>query len=339
MGQGEQNMLPYQYEPLSEGNHEVRVIRLLPGQGTEDLRCLIQHVNLRQGIEYDTLSYAWRDDYLFDENQHAVPERIICEDDTFIPIGSNLASFLRHYRKPTEAAPAIWIDSICINQNDIAERSHQVSRMYDIYRCARSVIVWLGPAKDNSDVALRFISLESSRGQLSNDNLMPSEQQSFAWWDAAYLSQVQDEAGQDDGKIAWQAVLDLFQRSWWRRTWVVQEACVAERILFVVGTQALDTSSLWTLLENLWLHSKVRRPTKTCVQSFERVTYAKAVDRSTYSERPRFDQAFIDRQNNPLAAPEDDSLDSPPSSVSSKTNAGDRPKGQDLRITGDGLGR
>jgi hypothetical protein len=116
-----------------------------------------KRVDLRTRAEYDTLSYAWKDDHRFAEGQRrGGAERIICADETFVPIGQNLASFLRHYRQPTTTCPAIWIDSICINQDDIAERSHQVSRMYEIYRLAQSVIVWLRSARENSDAALEF---------------------------------------------------------------------------------------------------------------------------------------------------------------------------------------
>lgn len=38
----------------------------------------------------------------------------------------------------------IWIDAICINQEDLEERSIQVARMYSIYDNAQSVLIWLG---------------------------------------------------------------------------------------------------------------------------------------------------------------------------------------------------
>ncbi|OAG05795.1 HET-domain-containing protein, partial [Paraphaeosphaeria sporulosa] len=38
----------------------------------------------------------------------------------------------------------IWIDAICINQDDTLEKGKQVSLMSEIYRKAIQVNVWLG---------------------------------------------------------------------------------------------------------------------------------------------------------------------------------------------------
>jgi hypothetical protein len=54
-------------------------------------------------------------------------------------------------------AVLIWItlgaDAICINQNDVVERNHEMLRMLDIYQRAHLVRIWLGGAADDSDLA------------------------------------------------------------------------------------------------------------------------------------------------------------------------------------------
>ena len=45
----------------------------------------------------------------------------------------------------------IWVDAICINQNDDVEKSWQVAMMWDIYQKAETVRVWLGSAADASN--------------------------------------------------------------------------------------------------------------------------------------------------------------------------------------------
>jgi hypothetical protein len=44
----------------------------------------------------------------------------------------------------------LWVDAICINQDNMSERGHQVKLMGDIYSYARTVLAWLGssPSKD-----------------------------------------------------------------------------------------------------------------------------------------------------------------------------------------------
>lgn len=67
-----------------------------------------------------------------------------------------------------------WVDAICINQNDIQERGHQVDMMRIIYPKARLVVTWLGPSTANSDSAFSFIKedrgLDKPRAEDMNDD-------------------------------------------------------------------------------------------------------------------------------------------------------------------------
>jgi hypothetical protein len=58
---------------------------------------------------------------------------------------------------PVSTRFPIWIDAICINQQDNEEKDHQVQHMGEIYRNAKLVVVWLGPSKDNSNLAMQSI--------------------------------------------------------------------------------------------------------------------------------------------------------------------------------------
>ena len=61
----------------------------------------------------------------------------------------NLFKALQHLRLDT-APRVLWVDAICIDQDNIPERDAQVQLMGNIYRTAGRVIVWLGPEADNS---------------------------------------------------------------------------------------------------------------------------------------------------------------------------------------------
>ena len=63
---------------------------------------------------------------------------------------------LRALRR-TETDRTLWIDAICINQDDMAERNAQVAMMADIYDRAMNVCVWLGEGDESSQRALNFI--------------------------------------------------------------------------------------------------------------------------------------------------------------------------------------
>jgi hypothetical protein len=51
----------------------------------------------------------------------------------------------------------MWIDAVCINQNDLEERGDQVQIMALIYAYAAKVTVWLGEEADGSNEAMQEI--------------------------------------------------------------------------------------------------------------------------------------------------------------------------------------
>ncbi|KAF2461212.1 heterokaryon incompatibility, partial [Lineolata rhizophorae] len=89
---------------------------------------------LRSSPKYEALSYTWGDAL----DRHS----IACEGKT-IRVTANLLSALQHLRQP-DVTRILWVDAVCINQGNIAERDAQVRMMGDIYRMAARVLVWLG---------------------------------------------------------------------------------------------------------------------------------------------------------------------------------------------------
>lgn len=58
------------------------------------------------------------------------------------------------FRNKLRGCVYLWIDALCIDQNNVAERGHQVGLMANISREAKHVMVWLGP---NLDKALETV--------------------------------------------------------------------------------------------------------------------------------------------------------------------------------------
>lgn len=59
----------------------------------------------------------------------------------------------------------IWIDAICINQSDEAEKSLRIRLMHKIYRSASHVIVWLGHATTYTEQAIAFFPVIARVGE------------------------------------------------------------------------------------------------------------------------------------------------------------------------------
>ncbi|KAK3644271.1 hypothetical protein LTR22_015274 [Elasticomyces elasticus] len=137
------------YEPLDEIRREIRLLRILPSidrAATVHVELLTTSLDLDSTLPYSALSYVWGD---------ARTKEAIRIDGTWFEIGESLANAFKHVRQETRDV-ILWADAICINQEDIPERNHQVSMMGSLYRQATKVIAWLGTTGDDRFSGLSF---------------------------------------------------------------------------------------------------------------------------------------------------------------------------------------
>jgi hypothetical protein len=113
----------------------IRVLELQPAVSTSSPLTgrLRSHRIEENSCKYEALSYVWGD----------VSETVdlYCEGRV-MGITQNLDSALRHIRYP-DRPRYLWVDAICINQSNTAERGHQVRLMRSIYKSAQQVLVWI----------------------------------------------------------------------------------------------------------------------------------------------------------------------------------------------------
>ncbi|KAK5637709.1 hypothetical protein RRF57_013424 [Xylaria bambusicola] len=122
------------HRPLDESGKEIRIVRLLPNNFSAPVECELEHIVLEPGADYEAVSYCWGD---------ASITQPILLDGTPYPITLTLLDGLKYLRHTTSPRK-LWIDSLCINQTDITERSREILRMREIYKLARRVLIWLG---------------------------------------------------------------------------------------------------------------------------------------------------------------------------------------------------
>jgi hypothetical protein len=122
---------------------------------------------------------------------------------------------LKHLRDAANIR-TLWIDAICINQEDMQERSQQVSRMGDIYKHARRVVVWLGSASTDSSLAMRTLRHIGEQVEyLKTPVRLPAPNcTESSWWRATDASTLQASPE------TWHAVYNLISRAWFERLWV-----------------------------------------------------------------------------------------------------------------------
>ncbi|KAH7329716.1 heterokaryon incompatibility protein-domain-containing protein [Stachybotrys elegans] len=118
----------------------IRIVYESPARPAQPLT-LQCHYECAEDVQYAALSYVWGDD----GNQ---PEIFI--DGTSIAIRHNLHQFLLLLRE-RRVESLLWVDSLCIDQDDEEEKTREVNRMGDIFGQAMKVYHWLGPEGDDSD--------------------------------------------------------------------------------------------------------------------------------------------------------------------------------------------
>jgi hypothetical protein len=113
-----------------------------------------------------------------------------------VPITSNLAAFLIQRREPNKEV-ILWVDALCIDQSNTQDKNQQVPQMSMVYAVASMLTIWLGCCENNSGLAIDEL---RRLGAASPYDKMP-----------VLSTEVSD------------AIRRLFERPWWKRTWIVQE--------------------------------------------------------------------------------------------------------------------
>jgi len=131
----------YANHPLSKGHACIRLLRIaLAGDPTDIITCEFSTFDIDAAPKYQALSYEWGP-------KSPLKEIEVMKQST--RIRSNLFNFLARLRSHGYH-DYLWCDAICINQDSDDERNHQVQLMFQIYRKAHSVLVWLGEESHDS---------------------------------------------------------------------------------------------------------------------------------------------------------------------------------------------
>ena len=211
------------YEDLdsASGRLVIRLMNLLPAETlSKPVQCNLRAFNLDGCPKYEALSYCWGD------VKDKTP--IIC-NGARLDVPQSLPPALRHLRRQDEAR-FFWIDAICINEDDITERSQQVGIMSHIYRCAQRTVVWLGEQAEDSEVAINLC----KQRVISRFPVVDDDASTASSSGPEQLTRPQTDA-----------VARLLKRPWFNRLWVVQEAALATEVIMVCGDQEIDFDMLY----------------------------------------------------------------------------------------------
>lgn len=208
----------------------IRLLIVQPGS-TDLISCQMSTVQLSAKPSYSALSYMWGIDEC---------TKNISINGRIFPMRPNLWAFLnrlQHHKESTR----IWIDAICVNQADLAERSFQVLLMEKIYGQAQVVLAWLGAdlksqGLNEDAIRLLYRDVTAFRAKI----IMDKDRLTLA-------------------SAARGVISDICLNAYWERAWIVQEVVLAHDVVLWYGI--VDEINLkiinhiyWVLLEldNAW---------------------------------------------------------------------------------------
>jgi hypothetical protein len=192
------------------------------------------------------ISYEWG---------HAQPLHEIIIDDMKFLIRSNLKDCLQRFEHTYEGFHRpVWIDAICIDQTNMAERNAQVKIMGAIYSSAMLVIAWFGKhapangALTTSVCCLQDWQASEEYRSLSSVARRPTSSSSQQTAQPQLLS-LAEPYGQ-----MWSVLRQLCDLTYWSRLWIVQELVKAPELLLMWGDEQIAWNVLSTAFRTIQLN-------------------------------------------------------------------------------------
>ncbi|KAF3009080.1 hypothetical protein E8E14_008275 [Neopestalotiopsis sp. 37M] len=178
--------------------------------------------------EYFALSYTWGRAADYGKFRDVTDEKkfpVLCNEKHTIYVTENLLGFLRQAQgDPSLCLRRFWVDAVCINQDDSEEKAAQIQLMTKIYSRAKTVLLWLGEDDEYTSTGFAMIR------ELGTEK---------------YLHKRADEK--------WVPVGMVFQRTYFSRTWVIQEVILGSdsgEVMVMCGPYSID----WQVLVNASHH-------------------------------------------------------------------------------------
>jgi hypothetical protein len=196
---------------------EFRLIDIQPGKPEDPICCSLFTTRARDSPNYEALSYTWGNP---DDKQSIQCRAAAGNRAGHLLVTQNCASALRRLR--LEDSPrTVWIDSICIDQNEVTERNHQLGLMAKIYTQAEQVVIHLGEASEDSDSAIDWLR------QIDDPDFSYEPLNHYDPEDRIIRPEIH-------------MLESLFNRPWFNRIWVLQEAVLSKSAVVYCGQKTIS---------------------------------------------------------------------------------------------------
>lgn len=250
----------------SIGSNAIRLLSIKAALADEQIECaLITVDNLDEAPPFEAVSYVW--------GQELSPVPVFCNGAQKL-VTRNLEDALRYLRplpnwnsvpvwspqnplhssrhvwrdfarnryeqheNATSLQRLVWIDALCINQDEMAERASQVKLMGRIYQKAADVKIWLGNAAPDMPTVLALIAQALRNVGEQQEHILELRPS----YDKEYKNVVHGLPR--PSAAAWDVFRTFFSNPWFERVWIVQEAVLARTAVVIVGDWHIDWAAL-----------------------------------------------------------------------------------------------
>ncbi|KAL0466862.1 heterokaryon incompatibility protein domain-containing protein [Neurospora intermedia] len=260
MATAKEDKVSYNSVPLLDASTHVRLLEICPVSDNEDeLYCKLYAAPIADLPSYSAVSYAWGDNTKthsirivdYDQAPTSTEESLDKENGhtCLLPITSSLDTCLRQFRtyKELRLTP-LWIDQVCINQDDDEEKSSQIQLMNQIYSSAKEVYVWLGLDSDGSDEVFQAF---RQVAECMWDSELFGKDRATKWFPAPraiFDNRIDTPEVQELLRkvvtivvplLREKKILAWYKRTWFSRIWTIQEFCLNQYTFFVCGDRAV----------------------------------------------------------------------------------------------------
>lgn len=228
------------YAPLDDPVNDIRLLEIIPERTTsiqdhQRLECRLSVHTLDDQLSYTALSYVWGD---------PGDTRPITIHGHEVQVTKNLAEAL--YQLRSDQTGPLWVDALCINQDNEDEKNHQVHRMSKIYRSAVEVIAWLS---QDERITQKTFEVIRELAEMADSLDLPDSGAIRAeyLYDNVELTKTMctrllHESRFLEGDLG--LLLSLMENTYWTRVWTIQEVCLARSATLHCGANKIQLSDI-----------------------------------------------------------------------------------------------
>lgn len=222
---------PFVYEALLQPSRQIRLIRIRDGHQDEELDLELSTWSLDEAPTYRAISYTWG-------------EKECC------PLLINSRSWWIRYNGCYALCQArshwpetyIWIDALCIDQDNLHEKAAQVALMERIFVRAECVLACVGPHESGSEILLDLVPRIEAVGRdpiFGTVSNWDTPTYTVPHLDPHLIALLRDALGHDYVLQVRDALLAFARRAYWTRLWIIQELAANSSIVVLCGEHCM----------------------------------------------------------------------------------------------------